>query len=455
MTREIRLNLLEMNCVGACPGMWTHPSDETSSYTSLDYWVSLARLLERGLFDSLFIADILGVYDVYGGNADAALRHAVEFPVNDPLMLVSAMAAATTHLGFGVTGTLSYEPPYSFARRVSTLDHLSGGRFAWNVVTGYLASAARAFGLKDQLTHDERYDFGDEYMEVVYKLWEGSWEDDAVIRDKGSGIFAHPEKIHKITHAGRYFETEGYHLCEPSPQRTPVLFQAGSSDRGREFAARHAECVFISGLTPATAAETVADIRARAARFGRGRDDILIFNGLCVVTGSSDEDAQEKFRDYKNHVNIERMLTLFSGYTGVDFAGWDPDTRLDYFESNAIQTFVENFTTSDPGRVWTLRDIAEFLGIGGFAPYEVGAATTIADRMRDWMEVADLDGFNLVYVTSPGDVVDIVDLVIPELQRRGLYKTAYAPGTLRQKFFGRDRRLLPNNHPAARFRYPA
>ena len=167
MKREIRLNLLEMNCPGACPGMWAHPSDETIRYTSLDYWINLARLLERGLFDSLFIADIFGVYDVYGANADAAFRHAVEFPVNDPFLLVPPMAAATKNLAFAVTGTLSYELPYSFARRVSTLDHLTDGRFAWNIVTGYLASAARAFGLEDQLTHDERYDYGDEYMELV------------------------------------------------------------------------------------------------------------------------------------------------------------------------------------------------------------------------------------------------------------------------------------------------
>ena len=158
MKRQIRLNLLEMNCPGACPGLWAHPRDETWNYNSLGYWTQLAQLLERGLFDSLFIADVLGIYDVYGGNADAAIRHAVEFPVNDPLLLVSAMAAATESLCFGVTGTVSYEHPYSFARRVSTLDHLTEGRFAWNIVTGYLASAARAFGQQDQLTHDERYE---------------------------------------------------------------------------------------------------------------------------------------------------------------------------------------------------------------------------------------------------------------------------------------------------------
>jgi alkanesulfonate monooxygenase len=429
--------------------MWAHPSDETLGYTSLKYWLDLASLLERGFFDSLFIADILGTYDVYGGGADSAIRHAVEFPVNDPFLLVPAMAAATKNLGFGVTGTLSYEPPYSLARRISTLDHLTEGRFAWNVVTGYLGSAARAFGLRDQRPHNERYAVADEYMDLVYKLWEGSWVEGALVKDKRTGRFADPTKIHKIKHSGRYFSMEGHHLCEPSPQGTPVLFQAGASKSGREFAARHAECVFITGLTPAMAAEAAADIRTQAARFGRKRSDILIFNALCVVTASTDDAARKKVEDYERHVDAERMLTLFSGYSGIDFAGWDLDTPLNHFESNAVQTFVEIFTSADPNRIWTLRELVRFLGLGGFAPIEVGSPETIADRMAHWMNVADLDGFNLVYVTSPADVHSFVEGVVPELQKRGLYKRAYAPGTLREKFFGLGRAKLPSNHPGA------
>lgn len=452
MSKEIRLNLLDMNCPGACPGQWSHPDDKTSGYTTLAYWMELAKLLERGLFDSLFIADIFGVYDVYGGNAEAALKYAVEFPVNDPMLLVPAMAAVTRHLAFGITGTLSYEPPYSFARRVSTLDHLTGGRFSWNIVTGYLASAARAFGLNDQLSHDDRYNLGEEYMEVVYKLWEGSWENEAVIRDKLSCTFLDPRKIHKVRHKGHFFEMESYHLCEPSPQRAPVLFQAGASNRGREFAALHAECIFISGLTPAMAAEAVTDIVGRAENHGRRRADIRIFNGLCAIIGRNDREAQEKFEDYRSRVNTERMLTLFSGYTGIDFAGWDLDTRLDYFESNAIQTFVEIFTRADPNRVWTLREVAEFLGIGGFAPIEVGSPSTLVTRMQLWMKTAGLDGFNMVYVVSPEDVRSYVDMLVPELQKCGLYKSAYAPGTFREKLFGTGRSHLPKNYPAAGFR---
>ncbi|MDB6138901.1 MAG: N5,N10-methylene tetrahydromethanopterin reductase, partial [Verrucomicrobiaceae bacterium] len=269
MKKQIRLNALDMNCMGCTPGLWTHPRDRTGGYNTLEYWTELAKVLERGKFDSIFIADIFGVYDVYQGSADAAFRNAVEFPVCDPFLVVPAMAMVTEHLGFGVTGTLSYEPPFSFARRVSTLDHLTKGRFAWNIVTGYLNNAAKAFGKAEQLAHDDRYEMAEEYMEVMYKLWEGSWEDDAVVRDKVNRVFAHPEKIHKVRHKGKYFEMEAYHLCEPSPQRTPVLFQAGASTRGREFAARHAECVFISGLTRQMVAATVTDLRKRAAANGR------------------------------------------------------------------------------------------------------------------------------------------------------------------------------------------
>lgn len=450
--KEIRLNALDMMCMGCTPGIWKHARDESHGYNTIAYWTKLARILEKGKFDSLFIADIYGVYNVYRGGPETAFREAVEFPVCDPMMVVSAMAAITEHLGFGVTGTLSYEPPFSFARRVSTLDHLTGGRFAWNIVTGYLASAARGFGLEDQLSHDERYDMGDEYMEVVYKLWEGSWEDGAVLRDKENGVFANPEKMHPVEHKGRFYECNAYHLCEPSPQRTPVLFQAGASKRGRQFAAKHAECVFISALTPENAAAQVKDIREQAKTNGRDPNSIIIYNGLTAITGATDKDAQAKFDDYRRHVSVEGTLSLFGGYTGVDFSSYDLDATLDYFESNAIQTFVEGFTKDDPDRQWTLREIAEFLGVGGFAPIEIGSPETIADAMEHWMEVSGIDGFNLLYSVTPGDMSDFIELVVPELQARGIFKKDYSPGTLREKLSGQGNPLLPPEHPAASYR---
>jgi FMN-dependent oxidoreductase (nitrilotriacetate monooxygenase family) len=248
MSREIHLNAFDMNCVGHIQqGLWTHPRDESSRYSEVQYWVDYAKKLERGLFDGIFFADVVGVYDVFGGNADAALRNAVQVPVNDPMLVIPAMAAVTRHLGFGVTANLTYEQPFLFARRMSTLDHLTGGRIGWNIVTGYLDSAARAIGLDGQVAHDDRYDLADEYLELVYKLWEGSWDDDAVINDKVKGLYADPSKVRVIHHHGRQYKVDAMHLCAPSPQRTPVLYQAGSSTRGRQFAATHAECVFVNG----------------------------------------------------------------------------------------------------------------------------------------------------------------------------------------------------------------
>jgi long-chain alkane monooxygenase len=203
MPQEIRLNAFDMNCVGHIQqGLWTHPRDQSGRYSELQYWMDYAKKLEAGLFDGLFLADVVGVYDVYGGNADASLRGAVQVPANDPLMLVPAMAAVTRHLGFGVTCNLTYEQPFLFARRMSTLDHLTGGRIGWNIVTGYLDSAARAAGFAQQAAHDDRYDLADEYMSLVYKLWEGSWDEDAVIRDAARGIYADPSHVRSVHHAG-------------------------------------------------------------------------------------------------------------------------------------------------------------------------------------------------------------------------------------------------------------
>src|SRR5437764_129189 len=301
--KEIRLNAFEMNCVGhQSPGLWAHPRDRSASYTDLAYWTSLAKTLERGKFDGIFLADVLGIYDVYGGSPDAALRHAVQVPVNDPVLLIPAMAAVTEHLGFGVTCTLSYEPPYPLARRMSTLDHLTNGRIGWNIVTGYLDSAARGAGRDKQTAHDDRYDVADEYMEVVYKLWEGSWEDGAALRDRARGIFVDPAKVHRVQHHGQNYRIDAIHLSEPSPQRTPVLYQAGTSPRGRQFAAQHAECVFMSGPSAKIIAPRVAAIRELAAKAGRNPAEILMFSMMTVILGRTEAEAAAKYADYRSHI---------------------------------------------------------------------------------------------------------------------------------------------------------
>ncbi|BEP64620.1 LLM class flavin-dependent oxidoreductase (plasmid) [Variovorax sp. V213] len=447
--KQILLNAFNMNCVGHINhGLWTHPRDRSVEYNALEHWTGIARTLERGLFDGLFIADIVGVYDVYQHNVDVTLRESIQLPVNDPLLLVSAMAAATQHLGFGVTVNLTYEQPYLLARRFSTLDHLTRGRIGWNVVTGYLDSAARAMGLAEQIAHDERYDRADEYLEVLYKLWEGSWEDGAVRRDKAARVFADPAKVHKVRHEGRYYQVEGYHLAEPSPQRTPVLFQAGSSGRGQRFAARHAECVFISPPSKDAARKTVQALREQLVRAGRRPDDVKVFVGAAVVPGASAKEARDKYADYRRYASREAGLAHFSASTGIDYARYDLDEPIDYGKTNAI----ESATRTAEQQGWTRRKLLELFELGGRYPAIVGDAAQVADELQSWIEETGVDGFNLSRTVVPESYEDFVDLVVPELQNRGVYKTAYAEGSLRHKLFDAGDRL-PARHAAAQFRH--
>lgn len=449
-TREIRFNAFDMNCVGHIQqGLWAHPRDQSHRYAELRYWTDYAKTLEAGLFDGIFLADVVGVNDVYGGSNAAALMHAVQVPVNDPMMLVPAMAAVTEHLSFGVTANLTYEPPFLFARRMSTLDHLTGGRIGWNIVTGYLDSAAKAIGLDTQAAHDDRYDLADEYMEVMYRLWEGSWEDDAVIFDRQSHLYAHPEKVHKIHHRGKQYRIDAIHLCEPSPQRTPVLYQAGSSTRGRQFAATHAECVFVNGQKIEGVKDIVDDIRARAVEYGRRADDVKVFMGATIVTGRTEKEAQEKFEDYRAYVSSEGALVHAAGSLGIDLAKYDLDEPIETGKSSAIVSNIEAMTRT-VGPQWTRRKLLEQMVLGSRQAPMIGSAEQIADTLVTWAEQAGVDGFNLSRTVVPECFNDIIELVIPILQERGLYKTSYRDGTFREKLFGTPR--LPNRHMATKYR---
>ncbi|OPX08709.1 LLM class flavin-dependent oxidoreductase [Mycobacterium sp. AT1] len=453
MTRPIRFNAFDMNCVAhQSPGLWRHPQDRSSQYKDLSYWADLARLLERGRFDGLFIADVLGTYDVYGASDEAAIRQAAQVPVNDPLLLVSAMALVTEHLGFGITTGTGFEHPYPFARRVSTLDHLTKGRVGWNVVTGYLPSAARNMGQTDQPAHDARYDHADEYLEVLYKLWEGSWEDDAVIRDRERGVFTDPDKVHHIGHAGTHFTVPGIHLSEPSPQRTPVMFQAGASPRGVRFAAENAEAIFTAAPTKEILRETVTTIRRELELAGRDPYAAKIFNLSTVITAETDEEARAKHAEYLSYGDPEGALVFMSGWMGVDLAGYGLDEPIGNVDSNAILSAVKAFQSADPdGGEWAVRDIANWGKIGGIGPLIVGSGERVADVLQEWVAETDVDGFNLAYAITPGTFADFVDHVVPVLTARGAYQSEYAPGTLRNKLFGRGDRL-PDEHRGSRYR---
>lgn len=422
--RPISLNAFDMACVGHINhGLWTHPRDRSTHYTRLSHWLDLARLLERGLFDGLFLADVLGVYDVLDGSPDAAIRNAVQVPLLDPTLIVPAMATVTTHLGFGITANLSYEAPYLFARRMSTLDHLTDGRIGWNIVTGYLDSAARAMGLDAQQKHDDRYDMADEYMEVVGRLWEESWEDGAIVAD---GIYADPARVHAIRHQGRQYRLDAPHLVAPSPQRTPVLYQAGASPRGLAFAARHAECVFMNG--GAGAGPAIARLRALGGRPKK------VFVGATLVIGRTDAEAAEKLADYRAYSSVEGALAHASASLGIDFNRFGPDEPITA-ESNAIQSNVTAMAAA-MGGVLTRRGLTDQFILGSRQKPIVGSAETVADALIAFAGTSGADGFNLSRTVFPECLEDVVDLLVPALQERGAYKTGYAPGTYREKIFG-------------------
>ena len=452
MSRQIRLNAFTMNTVGhLSPGLWRHPRDESRRYLDIDYWTGLAATLERGLIDAVFLADVLGVYDVYGGSRDAAVRGGVQLPVNDPLQLIPAMAAVTEHLGFGVTASVSFEHPHPFARRMSTLDHLTRGRIGWNIVASYLNSGALNLGVSGQEAHDRRYEIAEEYLEVVYKLWERSWDDDAVVADPATGVYADPERVHPIEHAGEFFRVPGIHLSEPSPQRTPFLFQAGASPRGVAFAAAHAENVFVAAPSKRVLAGQVSALREAVAEAGRAPEAVAVINQQTVIVAETDAEAQRRLDEYLAVASTEGALTLMSGWTGIDFSRLDPDAVLRDQESNAIQSVVRAFSAADPDREWTVREIAEYARIGGDGPVIAGSPQTVADALEEWVDTTGVDGFNLAAAAVPETWEGVVDLLVPELQRRGRYQPAYRPGTLREKLTGAGPRV-DAAHPAARVR---
>ncbi|CAA0169996.1 LLM class flavin-dependent oxidoreductase [Acinetobacter baumannii] len=452
MNKKISFNAFEMNCIAhQSPGLWRHPQDRSVEYKDLEYWTDLAQILERGFFDGIFIADVLGIYDVYHQSAEHALTGAVQVPVNDPLQIVPAMAAVTKHLGFGVTTSISFEHPYPFARRISTLDHLTKGRVGWNIVTSYLESGSKNLGLKTQVNHDNRYDIADEYLEVLYKLWEGSWEEGSVLRDRENGIFADHKKVHPIQHEGKYFTVPGIHICEPSPQRTPVLYQAGASSRGQKFASQNAECVFIAAPSKIATKKVVQGIRQKLVQEGRDPYSVKIYALLSIVTDETDAKAQAKFKEYQSYGSYDGALTLLSGWSGVDFSQYQPTDKVEYIQTNAIQSLLDSYVNADPERVWTIEEIANWNSLGGNGPVLVGSAETVSDALEQWVEDTDVDGFNLAYILAHQTFADVVEFIVPELQKRGVYQTSYAQGTLREKLFGAGP-YLPENHRGAKYR---
>ncbi|MEJ2870513.1 NtaA/DmoA family FMN-dependent monooxygenase [Actinomycetospora sp. OC33-EN08] len=450
MGKEILFNAISLASPShQWPGLWAHPESNGERYDQFDFWLDFARTAERGLFETVFMADGIGVYDTYEGKPDAVMRTGGFFPMNDPMVIVPAMAVVTENLGFGITGNSTVEPPFLLARRFSTLDQLTRGRISWNVVTGAMRSVAKAVGV-EPIPHNERYDVAEEYMDLMYKLWEQSWEDEAVVRDKASRVFADPDRIHKIKHEGRY-ACEAYHLCEPSPQRTPFLFAAGASSRGTAFAGKHAEAAFMGAFDKGFARRVVDGYRKAAVDAGRAPDDLKVFNAMTVIVAPTEAEAREIEAECREYTSAEGNLAAMSGMIGADLSKYAWDDPVENIESDAIQSLADAMTASKGGRTVRLRDLAEFNGMPGREGYLVGSTSQVCDELISWVDDVGVDGITLTRNLEPRHIKSFVDLVVPELQNRGRYKTEYRPGTLREKMFGAGPRLAPS-HYGSRFR---
>ena len=417
-------------------GMWRNTKDKIGYHFSRpEYWQHMGRTMERGLFDAMFIADELAPYTTHGGTSDAIVRYAVQCPTHEPSTIVPIITSATKHLGVGVTLSTMFVHPYSMCRLLSSLDHLSSGRVAWNIVSSYSKSEWEAYGYEDMVPRDERYDRMEEYMEVCYQLWD-SWAPDAIIADKESGIYADPEKVKVINHQGKYFKCRGRHFCAPSPQGRPVMWQAGSSGRGRDFAAKHAEAIFAVHPGVERMRQYADDLNERCqGKFERAPGSVKLIYGLQTVVAETRSEAQEKYERIRACIPLEGALAWISGHFGLDFSKFALDDHVQNIEIPGIQGLFESIIyAKDPaGKIpVTVKEAALIYAQGMGMPVAVGTAADIADQMEMYMDEGGADGFMLAATYTPGCFEEFVDLVVPELQRRGRYRDRYRGSTLRE-----------------------
>ncbi len=453
MPRELLYNaFLHLTPNHHSHGYWRTPEGQVQyGYSKLEPYVDVVKTLERGRFDTLFIADVSGVYDLEYGDGTASIRAGSQFPEPDPITIVSALGLVTEHLGIAVTSNIIQAHPFAFARQLSSLDHFTNGRVAWNIVTSYLRNGFQNFGHDDIVGHDERYEWAQEYVDVAYKLWEKSWENGAVLHDPATNRFFDPQKIHRIDHVGKRYRVAGPHIVEPSPQRTPVLFQAGNSRAGREFAIRNAEVTFLPSDTPETARRDIAILDDLARAEGRDPKSLKKIVQLAAVIGSTEAEAKRKQQYLFDNTDFTALQAFYSGGSGIDFFSIDPTTTLAELRERAsvgehVRSILRAAADADHGNgtpvTWGDYLLQHALRPGRFA----GTPEQIADEVQRWAD-AGVDGFNVVPITTLGWWDEWVDHVVPVLQQRGLAQREYHPGTLRDKLF-RDGDAIHSTHRA-------
>ena len=428
MTKKMHLSGFMIYC--PAPHMimsWVYPREKIRhQWTETEYWVEIAQTLERGKFDMFFFADGWG-----GGTNAQGVRYGIQFPNSDPLCLIPYLAAVTKNLGFAATMSTTFYPPYMLARKLASLDHITKGRIGWNIVSSIASGEARNFGMDDLPPHDERYDRADEYMEVCYQLW-NSWEDDALVMDMENGIFADPTKIHKIDFEGKWNKVQGPLTVIPSPQRQPYLFQAGQSDRGREFAAKHTECIFAVGTSTRQMREFSDDIAARCDDNGRDPGSVKILWSAQPLVADTEQEALTRQHEIRERIPLEASLALMSGHFNYDLTKLDVDQPVGNLKVPGTQGMLEAYTKSNPNI--TLREIASSYLSGNDSGPMIGTASQVADHLIYLLEEGGGDGFQITpSYYAPDYYIDLNRLLIPELQKRGAFRTEYGDGMLRDR----------------------
>jgi FMN-dependent oxidoreductase (nitrilotriacetate monooxygenase family) len=434
MTDDIPGKQLHLNAFLMAPGhhdaAWRHPDSRPHRATDVRYFQELARTAERGLLDSIFFADGLAVWGRLGSNVSGGL---------EPLTLLSAIAAVTEHVGLIATASTTFNEPFHLARKFASLDHISGGRAGWNIVTsGSLAEAAN-FNLDEHVEHSVRYERAAEFLDVATQLWD-SWADDAVVLDKTAGVYADPARVRQVDHTGLFFKVRGPLNVQRTPQGWPLLVQAGSSEDGKEFAARYAEAVFTAQQTLEDAVTFAKDVKARAASYGRGDQLPLILPGICPVIGSTEAEARQLDEELTNLQVIDYGLAQLSNMLDTDLSGYPLDgpvpehllpTEAQVNGNKSRFTLVAELARRER---LTIRQIIARLGGGRGHRVVVGTPEQIADAMEEWFRAGAADGFNIMPPVLPTGLEVFVDEVVPVLQRRGLFRTEYTGTTLREHY---------------------
>jgi FMN-dependent oxidoreductase (nitrilotriacetate monooxygenase family) len=409
---------------------WRHPEAQADAGSNFAHYVGLAQIAEAAKFDLIFMADGVGTR---GTDIDALSRTATRYVAQfEPITLLSALAAVTRNIGFVATASTSYNEPYHIARKFASLDHISGGRAGWNLVTSSSEHEAHNFGRDEHYVHAERYERAEEFADVVRGLWD-TWEEDAFPRDKQSGLFFDPEKQHVLNHKGKHFKVRGPLNVSRTPQGHPVLVQAGSSEPGRELAARTAEVVFTAHQTIEDARAFYGDLKGRVAKYGRGPDELKIMPGIFPVVGRTEEEAQEKFKQIQDLIHPVVGLSMLAGMAGsIDLSQYPLDGPVPELpETNASKSRQKLLLDLARRENLTIRNL--YLRIAGARGHHqiVGTPSQIADSMEAWFATGAADGFNVMPPHLPAGLHDFVEHVLPELRRRGLFRSEYEGRTLR------------------------